>query len=571
MNILILDVCSDDFEGRHFWLREEVAQAAFKVQDSVRVRLPFSSEAPLVEVSKATWRAAMKARSPYLRRKFTVPNEFFAASIEDATASCSLTTPSLAESDGVARAPPSTKWALVLCPEVDIEQRIPPDVTVEDLQSGLIDYARLLADQRWGKPVAWAELLAAYPSLLGGDASLRFHALVLTARLIVTPYPWFTRGQEQEEKIMMGVDELFPPLINQFFAAEEAIVAAQCHAEAGRAGGALACLRTAQQAYPRSLAPERLGEILTFGPRPRFAPHLELRLLAGIGIMSDEVSAEELCRRLVPRLHRRALKDYVMQWIRDFSEKSSHASSEQELLVGMRQEMTFVWRIMREARAVISSALQLSSPGEFFLQGDKRIRKSAVPDRVQAYLTKRAHSGGVWCPPTSPKERLERLGALEIDMEDLFRATPPCMARVLEKARTQHRLKNEESYPLSTWLAAIFPKTSAPDIARALFGGVMRGTSHEGKIISDLETGKRHTYAPFSCYKIIRKPPNVESVLACPYKDRASLPWQLDAEGNKMPPIESACASCYAKDKGLPSVSPPLSSPVDHVLFYYGQ
>jgi hypothetical protein len=553
-----VSVSRSDFEGRFYWIEETVGQARIRGHASFTVRLPPPFDKHPTEVTAKMWQEAMRTRNLRPRRRLATPSSFFQP-LDDATVSSSSTSTSLFSSTGIiAVPPPRTQSPLFLYPECGLERwlsTVPaPDTSIDEMQRALLDYARLLADTRWPKAADWNTLRAAYPRLLG-EKNLRVHALLVVLRFMVVPSPWIWSGRAEEETTLItGVDEWYPPLLSALFRAEETIVAAQCRAEAVTADGALACLRVAQQFQSQSLGVPHLTET-SMGARPRFGLDLETRLLSGLGIGDDEVDATVLCRHLLPRLHGRALKADVLTWLHDFAKQAPPSfSHEKDLLREMHPMKAVYWAMTREARPFIADALLLPSPGDFFLGSGKRLGPSAFPARVSDHLRDGAvdHTGK-WRAPRDKAERVQRLNALGVDMEDLFRTAPPCMAAALNKARTQRKLKNDDRYPLSTWFSALFPSTDATDVARALFGGHLGDTPGEQDITRAITDAQNTPWAPFHCNEIIERSCAKDAVIVCPYADRAK------------------CAACYASEKKLPLVPPPLETPVDYLLFYNGR
>jgi hypothetical protein len=147
------------------------------------------------------------------------------------------------------------------------------------------------------------------------------------------------------------------------------------------------------------------------------------------------------------------------------------------------------------------------------------------------------------------------------------------MARVLTTARTNRHLKNSDCYPLSTWLAVVFPEASAEDLAAQLFGTSERDqwSPSEEKIVATIRVALRKSYAPFSCSRIAGET-RTDGVLACPFggcaADALALPAQAREKGWIKPALY-ACGQRYVSDKKMDAPPPPLLySPVDYLLFY---
>ena len=550
----LVNVLPSDFEGRFYWIEEETGQSYLRAHGHITVRLPPPFQVHTIVVTDKMWKEALRTKRPRARRQLRTPSSLFQPLDDPTASSSSETSVSLSSSRGVIE-PLRTQSAFFFYPEAGLERwlSVTPaaDTSVEEMTCAIFDYARLLADTRWHKgPVDWTVLRTRYPRLLEGEQNLRVHALALVLRFMAAPRFW--RDGKTEETIVTGIDEHYPLFLNALFKAEEAIVAAQCRAEAATADGALACLRVAQQLQSRSLGAPRLTEVGTGTRNPMFELDLQTRLLAGLGVCAGPVNAARICCQLLPRLHGRALKADVLKWIRDFAKQQPAGLSSVDENA-MHPKTVVLWKLACDARPAVASALLASSPATFFID-NRRLGPSAFPDRVKAYLRDAAvDRTGKWRPPQDKTERRQRLNALNVDMEDLFRAAPPCMAAALKKARTTRHLKNEDRYPLSTWFSPLFPATDATDVARALFGGSVGGTFAEQKITRAIADAQNKPWSPFRCSDIIERRHGRETVIVCPYSDRA------------------ACVACYATEKNLPNAPPPLETPVDYVLFYKGR
>lgn len=552
----VVSVADSEFEGRYFWVDENVGRERFRTHKKLIVRLPPPFAERPIEVSLPVWQQAFLMKKPHARRRLRTPLSF----LQSVVLADDSTTLSSSSSRGFsAPPPPRTQSPLFIYPDGDglehwLANAPARDVSVDELREALRDYARLLADTRWFRmPVLWKRLHAAYPRLLGDDGNLRVHVLVFVLRFLAAPYPWLRR---EGGTITTGISEHYPPFLVALFNAEKTIVAAQCRSEAASADGALACLRVAQQYQAQSLGTPRLTES-SKGSRPVFSLDLETGLLGGFGACASELDAAALCRQLLPKLHVRALKADLMRWMRAIAKQLPPGSVTIDPAKFSSRIMAYYWSLAQEARPFIADALLLPDPADFFL-GRSVLGPSAFPERVQQLSLSAA---GHWKAPRSREERHTRFAALHVDMEDLFKAAPPCMAAALNRARTERHLKNDDRYPLSTWFAELFPRTAANDVARALFGGDLTGAESETKIVRTIADAQKKPWAPYSCHNILsRHVQSDETTIVCPYAERAVTAQQT-------------CIACYVSEKKLAAEPAALSleTPVDYVLLYKGR
>lgn len=574
----IYQVSDSDFEGRYFWIRDAEGRALIKAAGSMQVCLPPWPDGPYVTLTNQDWQASVCVRTKAgKRRRFATPGTFLgplttssSSTVDQSGASQSSTSPlpELDTSDGV---------DVLLYSTAEVRASMETaTLDMESVERALLDYARLLADQRWGprhRPDPRALYDAYRDTLLGPLArTRRLFALLFTVHFILGPWPWLTRHRaKQSARIAVGVDESYPPCFSAFFAAEESIVRAQCRvlcSTVGASGRVQALVASARKAYPEVLRAPRVVEQAD----GTYWLDVDMRLMGQFPLGQEYVSAADLCCHLLPALHAHAVKDDVLVAIRKFAMQASSHQNERTLRAALDPDMLRNWDLAASGRVFIYEALECAEAVAFFLGRGHELGPSAFPALVTAEDRARRErvrasamdQDGHWRRPVGREEHLARFEAVALDIEDLVTSGPPCVRAVMQKLRTQRRLVNDDRYPLATWLANCFRTEVSPDRLFGSAAGQMAIGSTEQVILTQLAyVRKQVAYAPFSCYKIIGRDATMLKqsgvAITCPY---AALPSPYEAK--------SACTRVYAQEHGigkLATASPQFITPLDVILY----
>jgi hypothetical protein len=246
---------------------------------------------------------------------------------------------------------------------------------------------------------------------------------------------------------------------------------------------------------------------------------------------------------IYPLLHRRELQEHCLHQALAFLDEPIPPAHDRVVALAHNLARAFMVAFSEE-------------PEDYFVTYRAGHIPLAYPDIIHARLNRPMVilQGDKWRPPKSKyrKERSKNAGLP--DIEDLGRVAPPCVRRVVDKARSGGHLKNDERLAVASWMVYFAPNASEEKLL-----GHLRLTEDTSTMLGAFRT-QRTAYEqgrgyPRSCQKIIANhwTRDKDSVLCCDYiSPDVPIPHEKEA----LEVYERACQGMCGQVQGHRVYSP---------------